>query len=642
MMHFHLTFLLLFPLAGAVSMICCLPMGGRPLPRRVGETIACGASAGAFVMAGLAMWTMGDEPFRKVFWQWMAGPEFSSEIAILYDPLAAVMALMVTFVAALIHIYSVPFMRQESDYLRYFFLLNLFVFCMLTIVLADDLLFLFLGWEGVGLCSYGLIGYWYRDPANCLAGRKAFLLTRIGDAALLIAIAIFFSHLGTLSLTAINQQAVDLAPGLITLAGLLLLFAAMAKSAQMPLQVWLPDAMAGPTPVSALIHAATMVTAGVYLLMRFLPLLSLSPGVMLAAALVGAVTALLGAAAALTQRDIKRLLAWSTISQVGFMFLGLGAGSLAGSMFHLLVHGFCKSLLFLGAGCIIRLLRDEHDIFRMGRSLRLRHPPLFAAFAIGVVALAGLPPGAGFFSKGEILAAVFYHPGPGYRLLWFMALLAALLTAFYAFRLLLLVFFGAPPPDADEKRDPVFEPLPALMPALLWPLALLALAGGLLNCPLAMPGGHWLSGYLGTAPAPPGGEGSISDWGLLGLDGLIALVGLGLAWFCHGPADRLGWRLAAAPESTAHAVLRNGYGLDSFYRLLVARPYQAMAGFLWKRVDEKLVDDSLTGAGRSLLTTGRLLGLWTTGRLTTALQSLLWGAAAIFGLLLLGIWRALP
>jgi len=622
-MYLYLTFLLLFPLAGAIIQLACLPLGGYRPPRRLAEAVACLASFGALAMAVLAFAAGHGGTFHLVLRKWLTLPGFTSEMSLLYDPQAALMGLMVTLVAFLVHLYSVPFMRKEEGWLRYFFLLNLFLFSMLVIVLADDLLFLFLGWEGVGFCSYALIGFWYQEPANCRAGRKAFLVTRIGDAALLTALALLFSRLGTLSLSGINLQVAGLPPHLVELTGYLLLVAAMAKSAQMPLQVWLPDAMAGPTPVSALIHAATMVTAGVYLLIRFLPLLTLAPRVMLTLAAVGAVTALLGAASALAQRDIKRVLAYSTISHVGFMFLGLGAGDMGGALFHLLVHGFFKSLLFLGAGCLIMLLDGEHDIFRMGGKLRRCHPALFWTFAAGIVSLAGVPPASGFFSKGEILAAVFQQSGIGYRFLLVLALAAVLLSSLYGFRLLLIVFFGQPAPGApqDVKRPPPF-----LMVAVLYPLALLALTSGLLN----LPSSTWLSGYLGS-PAPQPG------WIMNSLDTLLVLGGLGLAWLSYGPADRLGLRNPLS-LGALHGPLLSGFGLDRLYLTCVARPYRVLADLLWRGVDERLVHRGLLAPGYFLSWCGQILRRASTGLLSTGLQGLLLGAAAIFCLLALRWW----
>ncbi len=322
------------------------------------------------------------------------------------------MTLMVTGVASLIHLYAVGYMHEEDDYARFFSLLNLFVFAMLAIVLADNLLVLFLGWEGVGLCSYGLIGFWYRKLENAKAGTKAFLVTRVGDVFLAIALLWLFALSGTLSITEINAQASTISPGVVSIVSLLLLLGACGKSAQLPLMTWLADAMAGPTPVSALIHAATMVTAGVYLLCRLFPLVSLSPIAMTAITAIGALTAIYAATCAMAQREIKRVLAYSTMSQVGYMFMAVGAGSVAGAMFHLLTHAFFKAVLFMAAGCVIHLAGEENDIFKMGGLTRRGPVELFWVFLAGAVCLAGLPLTGGFFSKDGYTAGPLHPSGP--------------------------------------------------------------------------------------------------------------------------------------------------------------------------------------------------------------------------------------
>ena len=411
-MKAYLIFTLLLPFLGSLT----LALAGRRLPRRGVEVLACSTILLSCLAALLALISSEPKAQTVILLPWISMEGFSAPMSVLYDPLAGIMALMVTFVSALIHLYSVGFMRDDDGYVRYFCYLNFFVFAMLVVTLADNLLFLYLGWEGVGFCSYALIGFWYSDEVKAAAGRKAFIVTRIGDVAFGIAIALFFALYRDLSLAVLNLKAPGLDPSLATALGLLLLWAAVGKSAQLPLAVWLPDAMAGPTPVSALIHAATMVTAGVYLLMRFFPVISLSPAALSAIAIVGAVSSLFAACAALAQRDIKRVLAYSTISQVSYMFLGVGAGDVAGSMFHLLSHAFFKALLFLAAGCIIQALHEEHDIFRMG-GLRRSLPAVFLLFLAGALSLAAIPPFGGFLSKDRILLAVFNQPGWVYQLL---------------------------------------------------------------------------------------------------------------------------------------------------------------------------------------------------------------------------------
>ena len=484
------TLLFLIPLLPLCCAVANMLFGMR-LPRLVPETLAVCGVIGSFLLT-LLFWGYADgDGTRATLASWLTAGDVSIAFALCFDALSAPMTLMVTGVATLIHFYAIGYMHEEEDYARFFGLLNLFVFAMLAIVLADNLLVLFLGWEGVGLCSYGLIGFWYREAANARAGTKAFLVTRVGDIFLAAALLWLFALTGTLSIAEINGQAAALAPGVLLAVTLLLLLGACGKSAQLPLMTWLADAMAGPTPVSALIHAATMVTAGVYLLCRLFPLVSLSPTGMAAIAAVGALTALYAASCALAQREIKRVLAYSTMSQVGFMFMAVGAGTVAGAMFHLLTHAFFKALLFMAAGCVIHLCGNENDLFRMGGLGRHGSRPVFWLFLAGALCRAGVPLTGGFFSKDGILLALFTHPDPLYRLFWGIGVLTALLTAFYTFRLLYLVFAGEPRGNAHPHE------LPQLMRWPLWPLATLGLAGGLLNLPPFLGGNEWLAQRLG-------------------------------------------------------------------------------------------------------------------------------------------------
>jgi NADH-quinone oxidoreductase subunit L len=635
-----LLLLLLFPLAtAAVNALA----GGR-LPRRAAEALACAGVLGALAMAAAALILAGRQVFDVTFLSWIRVGGFRAAMSVHYDPLAAVMALMVTFVASLIHLYSVAFMREDEDYRRYFCYLNFFVFAMLVITLADNLLFVYLGWEGVGFCSYALIGFWYRDPANATAGRKAFMLTRIGDVGFGVALALFFYLFQNLSITHINAHAAALSPALATTLALLLLWAAAGKSAQLPLTVWLPDAMRGPTPVSALIHAATMVTAGVYLLMRLFPLVMLSPLALKVIAGVGAVTALYAGLAACVQWDVKKSLAYSTISQVGYMVLAVGAADIVGGMFHLLSHAFFKALLFMAAGVMIQALAEEHNIFKMGNLRRLM-PGVALLFLGGSLCLSAFPLLGGFFSKDRILLATFLHPEWSYRLFWGLAALGALLTPFYSMRLYFVAFRERPGgPEAQDLRR-----TPKLMVWVLWPLVVLALFDGLLNLPGGI-GKNFLGHYLAVVPGtrPDLGAPPALEWVMgLGSAGAVVLVTWLTYAYYRRPRrglrpwlnellfeafylDRLYLAAVVRPCQRLSAFLwrADEGGLDQgLERLALAlfRPYRRFAGFLWTKFDELVLDQALVRAAEGLLGVSRGLGFWTTGRVTTYLKMLLLG-----------------
>jgi NADH-quinone oxidoreductase subunit L len=651
-----LILLLVFPLAGAV--INALSAGR--LPRWLAGGVACLAVLGALAMAAAGFVILGLGSRYIPLAAWISLGDFSTSLSLLYNPLAAIMALMVTFVASIIHLYSVSFMREDEDCGRYFCYLNLFVFAMLVITLADNLLFFYLGWEGVGFCSYALIGFWYRNPKNANAGRKAFVTTRIGDVAFGIALALIFSRFGSLSLSYLYAHTALVSPEVATVIGLLLLWAAMGKSAQLPLTVWLPDAMAGPTPVSALIHAATMVTAGAYLLMRLFPVVSLSPAALTVIAGVGAVTTLYGALAALGQKDIKLVLAYSTISQVGYMILAVGAADIIGGMFHLLSHAFFKSLLFLAAGYVIQALAEEHDIHKMGNLRRLL-PHIYWPFLIGALCLSAFPMVGGFFSKDRILLATFIMPGADYKVFWTLALLAAFVTPLYTFRMFLLAFQERPGGRTPEE----IEPVPNFMAYILWPLALLALLDGCLNLPFG-PGKEWLGRYMSILAgsrvdlgAPPGYELA------MGLGSSLIILAV-IACTCYlyrppGPAF-------SAPRW--QALLSEGFYLDKLYHYLIIepyakaaeflwqkideygisqgtvrtakslfRPYYRLASFWWQAVDEGAIDRSFDGTASGVRRLSRGLGFWATGRLSTYVKMLLVGLTAFFVLLALSsIW----
>ncbi len=627
-----LFFLLLFPFAGGLI----LAVVGRHLPRRVTESVACISVLGSLLMAILALGAAGEKSGVLTLFDWIRVGNFTASMSLYYDPLAALMVLMVTFVSSLIHLYSVSFMRDDEDYVRYFCYMNLFVFSMLVITLADNLLFLYLGWEGVGFCSYILIGFWYRDGVNATAGRKAFILTRIGDVAFGIAIALFFLLFDQLSIFSINSKVSSLGTGTATLLGLLLFWGAVGKSAQLPLVVWLPDAMAGPTPVSALIHAATMVTAGAYLLMRLFPVIALSSVTMVTVATVAALTGLFAALAALGQTDIKRILAYSTISQVSYMFLGVGAGDVAGGMYHLLSHAFFKALLFLGAGCVIQALHEEHDIFRMG-SLRQRLPVVFWLYLAGSVSLAAIPPFGGFFSKDRILLSTFGHPEPIYKLLALVAEVGALITVLYTFRMFFVAFLKRPSAHEDFRSQDL--KIPKFMAWINLPLAILAIFAAAISLPEAFGGSSWLAHYLasipGGSPAYPVSE-NLERSMEIG-SGLLNMAVLILAYLLYRPEARwLGLPTPVMMRPSLRKLLFSGFYLDRLYQIALVKPYQAMARTLWLNVDEGGIDDRFDGTGKAFRFFSLGLQLWTTGRLSTYLRMLLLGLTVMLCMLALG------
>ena len=611
--------MLIFPLAGAIFNA----VAGRRSPRMLVNLVACGSILGALAMSVVGAW-LGPESQPVELFTWINVSDFSTSMSVLYDATAVVMALMVTFVSGIIHIYSTAFMRDDPGYVRYFVYLNLFVFAMLVITLADSLVFVYLGWEGVGFCSYALIGFWYTDPANTAAGRKAFLVTRIGDVGFLIGLAVVFTSIHSFSIHYLvsNTQAIGL--GTATLMGLLFLWAALGKSAQLPLTVWLPDAMAGPTPVSALIHAATMVTAGAYLLIRLFPVISLSKTALLIIAIIGAVSTLYSGLAALFQRDIKKILAYSTISQVSYMFMAVGAGDIVGGLFLLLSHAFFKALLFLAAGVVIQSLAEEHDIFKMG-NLRKLLPGVSWLFLIGSLCLSAFPLIGGFFSKDRILIALFMQPDHIYKLLWFLAILGAALTPLYSMRLYFVAFSQRP----DGRSADEIRPVPKIMVRILWPLALLALFDGLLNLPFG-PGKRWLANYLAGVP------GAVVDLGVpasttlyMGVMDALLVVGV-VTWsyFLFKPP------LTSLFRPWVQDMMQAGFYLDRIYQWLLAEPYGRVSAFLWRRVDEgwgRALGLGATGLGSVSLA----LGAWNNGRLSWYLKFLLVGLFIILGVLLI-------
>jgi NADH-quinone oxidoreductase subunit L len=620
---------------------------GRRLSKTVSGGLASLAMFASFVVSAWMVWQLArlapeTRVFQQTLYTWIASGDLQFDLALRLDPLSAVMILVVTGIGLLIHIYSTAYMHDEvdSEYARYFSYLNLFAAFMLILVLGASFVVMFIGWEGVGLCSYLLIGFWFQKQSASDAGKKAFIVNRIGDYAFILGMLVLVTKFGTLDFQRIAASVSGTPPelgfGVLSVAALLLFIGATGKSAQIPLYVWLPDAMEGPTPVSALIHAATMVTAGVYMIGRNAVLYSHTPIVLLVVAIIGAVTALFAATIGLVQNDIKRVLAYSTVSQLGYMFLAMGVGAFGAGIFHLYTHAFFKALLFLGSGAVIHALAGEQDIRRMG-GLRKALPVTYWTFVIGALAIAGVPGLAGFFSKDEILYETFAH---GHVVLWVVGSLTSLLTATYMFRLVFLTFHGQAHgalADAEHPRhvgDAThggphhrLHEAPAAMALALVILAGGSIVAGYLGVPRALGGenrlGSWLAPSFAAAkpmapdpnaaaagvdsPAGPSQaqEHPTLELSLMGASSAIALVGIGLAGlvFLSRPdlADALARRFAGL-----YQVLLNKYYVDELYNATIVRPIRTMADEgLWRGVDVRLIDGAVNGTG---LIVNRLAG----------------------------------
>ena len=561
---------------------------GRRLGKRFVSCVGCGLPIAAALIAARCFHALlvGGAPLEETAFTWAVIGDKSFDVSFWFDRLSAVMTLVVTGVGSLIHVYSIGYMKDDESYARYFAYLNLFLFFMLLLVLGRSMLVLFVGWEGVGLASYLLIGFWFGDPAKAKAGKKAFITNRVGDGAFLVGMFLIFGGLGTLDMVRINEAFLSgpLPAVSATAVGLLLFAGATGKSAQIPLYVWLPDAMAGPTPVSALIHAATMVTAGVYMVARLHGVYLHAPEASQVIAVIGAGTALFAATIALAQTDIKKVLAYSTISQLGFMFVALGVGAYGVAVFHLTTHAFFKACLFLGAGSVIHALGGEQDVRKMG-GLARRIPVTFATFAIATAAIAGIPPLAGFFSKDEILWFAFASGAGGAPLLWAVGAFTALLTAIYMFRLLWLTFLGKSR-LAPEVEHHVHES-PRSMTSVLAILAALSAAGGFIAVP------HFL---VPSHPLPelrPGVE-HLETW-LVAASVVIAFAGAAIAaiFFSGGAARAERLRRLLSP---LHRLLERKYLVDELYERVIVRPLHAISDRVFLRVgDRLLIDGALNG-----------------------------------------------
>jgi len=659
----------LFPLIGFVINAAL----GRRLPKSISGAIACAVMVASFAVSVMSVLTLVGLPvservMEQTVYTWIASGDFVVDMTLRLDPLAALMILVVTGIGALIHIYSTAYMHEEvgSEFARYFSYLNLFAAFMLVLVLGANFLVMFVGWEGVGLCSYLLIGFWFKRKSAADAGKKAFVVNRIGDYAFVLGMLLLVVRFGTLDFRQLASVVAALPPeqgmfGVVSMATLLLFIGATGKSAQIPLYTWLPDAMEGPTPVSALIHAATMVTAGVYMIGRNAVLFSHAPATMLIVAIIGALTALMAGTIGLVQNDIKRVLAYSTVSQLGLMFLAMGMGAFGAGIFHLYTHAFFKALLFLGSGAVIHALHGEQDIRNMG-GLRRYLPITYWTFLIGSLAIAGIPGLAGFFSKDEILYET-YHAG--HWILWTMAAVTSLLTATYMFRLVFLTFYG------ERREDSHLAPFsshvhdaPPAMALVLIVLAIGSAVAGYVGVPSVLGGqnrlGEWLepsfqapgetavAGGFQAETAVAGGlqasgveteaevENAALELRLMAISSAIAIAGIALAAFIWVRRRDLAAAIATRFRGL-YRLLLNKYYVDELYDAAVVKPIRTGSEHvLWQGVDEGVIDGAVNGTALVVATGSGVLRRLQTGSVRAYAGSMFIGVIVILGFYL---WR---
>ncbi|HCX58480.1 NADH-quinone oxidoreductase subunit L [Sphingobacterium multivorum] len=562
---------------------------------------------------------------------WIAVGNLKIGLSFLVDPLSAIMLLIVTGIGFLIHVYSIGYMHHDHGFGKFFAYLNLFIFFMLLLVLGSNYLVMFIGWEGVGLCSYLLIGFWYKNSSYANAAKKAFVMNRIGDLGFLLAVFLILGTFGSLEFSTVFPAAKNFAVGDITVVSItiLLFIAATGKSAQIPLFTWLPDAMAGPTPVSALIHAATMVTAGIYMIARSNVLFILSPFTLQLISVIAICTALLAAAIALTQNDIKKVLAYSTVSQLGYMFLGLGVGAFTGAFFHVLTHAFFKALLFLGAGSVIHGMSEEQDMRKMG-GLKKAMPITYLTMLMGTIAIAGIPPFSGFFSKDEILAGAFAAS----PVLWGLGFIGALMTAFYMFRMLFMTFFGTFRGTEEQKHHLHESPKSMTMPLIV--LAILSVVGGVINLPAVLGGNHWLEDFL--APVFSDGKAIIpathhlehsTEYLLMAVSVVGVLIMVALAFNKYVKRQQLP-EAAEGTRSFLANLSYNKFYVDELYDSIIVRPINWLSAFFGNVVDQRGIDGVVNGAGKATFDTGKVLRLLQNGNVGFYLLMMVIGVIAIF------------
>ena len=627
---FLVSFVPLFPLLGFIF----IGLNTRRFTEGFTSFVACGSVLASFIISvvlfiHLAGVPTGERSIHVTLFNWISAGNFNASISFLIDPLSSLMLLIITGVGFLIHVYSIGYMHDDDGYNRFFSYLNLFVFFMLLLVMGANYLVMFIGWEGVGLCSYLLIGFWFKNQDYNDAANKAFIMNRIGDLGMLLGIVLIFMNFGSIEYLQVFPQASSIDTSIITLITILLFIGAIGKSAQIPLFTWLPDAMAGPTPVSALIHAATMVTAGVYMVARNNLLYSLAPIAMELIVIVGLATALFAATIALTQNDIKKVLAYSTVSQLGLMFVALGLGSFTGGIFHMATHAFFKALLFLGAGSVIHALHHEQDIRRMG-GLKKYLPVTYLTFLIGVLAISGLPPFAGFFSKDEILAAAFASN----KVVWAVALIASMLTVFYMFRLFFLTFLGTT--RANQKTLGHVRESPQSITLPLIVLAVLSAIGGFMGIPEALGGSHWLGDFLAPVFSQSKGldEAHVlthsTEYMLMGGVVILTLIVIAYAYSryvtkSHVPVEE------GKITSPLKRTLYNKYYVDEIYDSIVVRPLYWLSQQFYSIIEKSGIDMLVNSSGRGVESGSKFARLIQTGSLGYYIFVMVIGIALLLG-----------
>lgn len=603
-------------------------LGRNTLSKGVVGVIGSGVVLASFILSVcffMELSSSTEKQFTVNLFDWISVGNLHIPLSFLYDPLSAMMLLIITGIGFLIHVYSSAYMHEDAGFAKFFAYLNLFIFFMLILVLGSNYIVMFIGWEGVGLCSYLLIGFWFTNSSYASAAKKAFVMNRIGDLGFLLGVFLMFQVFGSLEFAKVFPQAADMLPGneTITAIAILLFIGACGKSAQLPLFTWLPDAMAGPTPVSALIHAATMVTAGIYMIARSSVVFDLAPIAQNIIAIIGAATALIAALIALTQTDIKKVLAYSTVSQLGYMFLGLGVGAYTGSFFHVLTHAFFKALLFLGAGAVIHSLHHEQDMRHMG-GLKSKLKTTFATMMVGTIAIAGIPPFSGFFSKDEILAHTYqYSP-----VLWGVGVLTAFLTAFYMFRMMFLTFYGKF--RGSHHTEEHIHESPKAMTLPLVVLAILAAVGGLLNIPHVFGGNEWLAHWLTGANVTQNHlELSHStEFTLMGVSVLAAVVAIILAYSKYVKKAEVPVA-DEAPRSALEKLSYHKFYLDEIYDTIIRKPLDAFSNFFYKIIDNKVIDGLVNGLGWTANEGSKSLRLLQSGNVGYYIIMMVIGVAAL-------------